>query len=139
MKNKNLFLIISFLLITVSCSNVQVIETGSRATIKLPPKEPKEIKIYRSSRPQWSIQEIGVVTVRGINDIKVVYEKMRLEAGKRGADAVIDFDMDSEVKLIPATSTSCAPGGACTTITTMTSQVFYTASGALVHKKEELK
>lgn len=136
MKNKFLLFHALFFAALAGCSRVQVVKTGSNADIVLPPKESGGIAIYRTKRPDYRFEEIGTVSVQGITEIAQIYERMRIEAGKRGADAVVDFKINSEPRTVTQTSTSCSPNGGCHT-SMHTSVVYdYTSTGSLIHKLE---
>lgn len=137
MNRRRFFIFLLLLSFQMGCHRVQVIKTGSTVTRSLPATNPEEITIFRSALPSWSYEEIGVVTVSNIPKIDVVYEKMRKEAAKRGAVAIIDFKLDSDSRTVPVTQTHSGPNGATYTTTSMQTQVMYTASGSLIHKVEE--
>ncbi|MGH7457215.1 MAG: hypothetical protein ACRENG_38050 [bacterium] len=136
----NSLLLIGFTMITaLSCSDVQVIKTGSTVTVNLPRREPSEIVIYRSTKPEWKFEEIGVVSVRNIDRINEIYEVMRIKAGEKGADAIIGFKLESEKQTVPVTKTKSNSRGESYITTEFQTQIFYTATGTLIHRREENK
>ena len=110
------------------CSQGQVYSTSKMSLASV---NPDSVLIFRSSYPEWEYQRIGTVIVKDIYDINVVYDKMRIEAGKRGAAAIVDFIIDSKEEMIPVNSTSCF-GEVCTTTTKYQSLFVHTATGSLV-------
>jgi hypothetical protein len=133
----DLSLILGFTMIAaLGCADIQVIKTGTTVTIDLPPKAPSEIVIYRSTKPEWKFEEIGVVSVRNIKRISRIYEVMRLEAGEKGADAIIGFKFNSEKRTVPVTKTETDAKGKSHTTTELETQIRYSATGTLIHRKE---
>lgn len=133
---KKLKVITIFLISTFyGCARIEVIDTGMTTGQKLAPTKPNEIFIYRSQKPNWEYQEIGLVSVNGIEHIDIIYQMIRAESSSKGAEGVIDFDLESEEITTTSTSTSCMPQGGCTTTTTLNTTIVYTASGTLIIKK----
>jgi len=129
------YLLLMFALMLTGCSSIEIIETGDGVkggSITI--TDPNGISIFRSSRPDFDFSEIGIVSVKGISGIAEIYLKIREESSKKGANAVIDFDIESEEVVTTSTSTSCTPEGGCSTHVSTNTQIHYTASGTLVKK-----
>ena len=114
------------------CARIEVVNTGNHAANTLAPTVAKDVVIYRSQRPLWKYQEIGLVSVKGMSNIKFIYKDLRQAASAKGAHGVIDFDLESQEVTTSSTTTSCTPQGACTTSTNYTTSIEYVASGTLI-------
>jgi len=124
-------LIFAFALLA-ACSQGQVQSTSKLNLVSV---NPDSVLIFRSTYPEWKYKEIGTVIVKNVYDISVIYDKMRVEAGIQGADAIVDFAIESKEEMIPVNSTSCV-GDICTTTTKFQSQFVHKATGALAIKAE---
>jgi hypothetical protein len=131
------FLLFLLMIIFLACSNVKVLVTDSNTTNNLPPTSPSSIIILRSESPKWTYEEIGTITVNNTIKIDVIYNKMREEAAKRGADGVIGVNLGTDIKAGPVTYTSSSTSGETRTGTVWRNVVSYFSRGTLIHRKEK--
>lgn len=131
-KIKALLLIGMFTAFLGGCARIDIVDTGHSRHAALVPTVARDIVIYRSQRPQWPFEEMGLVSVKGMSNIKFIYKDLRQAASAKGAHGVIDFDLESQEVTTSSTSTSCTPQGACTTSTNYTTSIEYVASGTLI-------
>ena len=122
MKTKIIFSLFIFILLFSSGANVNADSLRS------------EIVIYRSAEPDWRFQKIDIVIVRGISDIGAIYEKMRIAARKKGADAVIGFNMEAHKETFVDVKFICSAKIPCYPVNVYRTVVSYIATGTLVRK-----
>lgn len=120
--------------ILIGCSSIEIVDTGYETLERkeFAPTHPDNVKIYRSATPQVSYIEIGIVTVKGVSKLNDIYSNIRNESAAKGADAVIEFDLESEEVTTTSMATSCNANGACSTHTHTSTSIQYTASGTLI-------
>jgi len=136
MKPKIIYSLFIFLLLLSSCANIN---TDSTINVDYQPKNPAEIIIFRSAEPDWRFQVIGLVTITGGRyvPLETLYKRMRVEAGKKGADAIIGFNMEFTTERMPYTQFICSAKIPCYPVTYYRTFDYYTATGTLVRKMEE--
>jgi hypothetical protein len=115
----------------------QVIRTGNNVRQEYSPTSTESIEIFRSLRPQWKYLEIGAITLHNVDDVKLIFEKFRIEAGKNGANGIIDFDIDSESKIVSEYECDTDSEGQSNCKWVEEREVFYFASGTLISKAQE--
>lgn len=134
MKFKLLIITIAIVILP-GCAQVSIVDSGNGNNGVVTATNANDVFVYRSRKPNWEYSEIGLISVKGMSDIEGMYKAIREESSQKGAHGVIDFDIDSEEIVTTSTSTSCTPEGACSTITTSTTSIVYTASGTLIVRK----
>lgn len=118
------------------CIKPEVVKTGSNPLLYLPPTPIDAIEIYRSMVPDWNYREIGIVTVKNIPHLDIIYEKFRHEASLCGADAVIGFQLDSDEKMVTYTYTTMVDDRP-QIHTESYLETTHTATGTLIYKAED--
>jgi hypothetical protein len=121
----------------IGCVSPQFVRTGHESIVELPPTMSDSVEIYRSTKPPWEYSELGMITLRGISDVQLIFKKFRVEAAKRGANAIVNFDLDSEAKDVSVSETKSDSEGNAFTVYKTERQVTYIASGTLVRKIKE--
>ena len=125
--------------IATSCASVTTVQLANSKAARSYASVPNEqVVIYRKTKLNpMDFEEIGMTTVRGSSpQIDKVYEYVRDEAGKQGAQYVTDFAMKVEEVTYPVSNTSCDGKGNCHTTTTTATRLDYTASGTLLRRKK---
>ena len=118
----------------IGCSSIEIVDTGYETLERkeFSPTNPDNVRIYRSMTPQISYIEIGIVTVKGISKLNEIYSNIRNESATKGADAVIEFNLESEEVSTTSMVTSCNANGACSTHAHTSTSIQHTASGTLI-------
>ena len=120
---------------------VEVVNSGDGMNTVSGLRPLSEIRIYRSARPFWKFKEIGILNASGPGepDIALLYRRFRETAALRGADAVIDFKMDTERKVVSSTELFCDRNGHCMYVKKNEVQINFTANATLIVKTGEKK
>ena len=119
------------------CASVSSIPFSSvgEGSKGLSPVPAQQVTVLRKTKPAYPYHEIGLVTVQGDGpDMEKIYSLVREEAGKRGANGVVDLKMSVRQESIPITSTACDGKGACQVSTTISVRYLYTVSGTMVRR-----
>jgi hypothetical protein len=129
------FILAGTVALASACASVSTVPltTSAKTEGSFPATSPSQVEIYRKNRIEGQYQEIGIITlISGSNNILYIHNRMREEAGKKGATHILNFKLISEIRPVSNTTTSCQPNGGCTSATSTTYQKIYTASGTLV-------
>lgn len=96
----------------VSCVHSTVIPFQEKAEAPTPEES---IEIYRVQRPYQEFTEIGLITFKTeFSDISRMYSRLREDAAKHGAHAIVDLKSKSETHMEEVTITECEPVEECT-------------------------
>ncbi len=136
-----------FCLVTSACVHSTVVPFVSHHEMKSSPeRNPEQVEIYRSQRPLENLKELGLITMTaGALSMPDIFETLRTDAAKQGADAVYDVKVKSERHVVRQTVQKCSPVTNCSTGTCTTTQkcrpetetkvvTTYTVQGSLMRR-----
>ena len=109
---------------------------------------PQNVSIFRSQHPYTSYTELGLITFRDSGFlIERIYEQLRKDAAKQGADSIWDLKITGEThteqvyERVCRQVTNCNPEGICAAVDECHDEPVskevstYTATGSLIRKK----
>jgi hypothetical protein len=105
-----------FILPLVGCAHSTIVpfQLPGEQSKAYPPSNPKDVGIYRSEHPFASFVELGVISYRmGAYDLLAMYNQLRLDSGKYGAQAVVDVKVTKETHAESVTEQQCTPTTTC--------------------------
>lgn len=125
------------------CSSAKILNTkldkmGKK--ISFPPITIEEVEVFKSTKPSWKFEEIGVIVVNGESVVaEHLYKQLRKAAAENGAHAVVDIRFKSGTKQVTESREVCqtdAEGRStnCSTQYTTTTKNIFTATGSLLRR-----
>lgn len=99
MKRPVVVLLAVVIYLAIGCSTIRVNYT-SYTTDAPPAKLPEEVRVYRTSLPDLSYEEIGMIEVEGAprDSASDLLMAIRAKAAESGADAIIIHEMGESMR-----------------------------------------
>ncbi|MBL7716955.1 MAG: hypothetical protein JNL01_15935 [Bdellovibrionales bacterium] len=134
---KNVAVLTLFAATLVGCSGVSIIpfdQEGPKKTY--PPVPASQVLIYKTVKPFKNYVELGQISRRTKNGVNMesVFESLREEAGKYGAEAIIGFGISSTTATETTMKRVCM-NNICTMRPEMTTVSYHNCSGTMIRKK----
>ncbi len=87
--------------------------TGDK-NAKFAPTDPSSVGVYRSTHPFASFTEIGLINFTTADeDLNFIYQKLRSDGAKQGAEAIVDVKIGNETHTESETIQVCNSTAAC--------------------------